>query len=121
MFKGSRGFIVSDFKKRIIIPYGKKRKEADMTYYKSRSKKDLIPVIGNGRFQKEWINACKGDLKTSCNFDYSGKMTEMLNLSLVAYRAGKKIKYDGKTGRTDNAKANEFISRKYRKGWPING
>jgi hypothetical protein len=90
-----------------------------MIYYKPRSKDQLIPPLGN--FQTEWVNACKGNLKTTCNFDYSGKMTEMMNLGLVAYRAGKQIKYDGATGKSDNAEANELMGKKYREGWKLDG
>jgi hypothetical protein len=75
-----------------------------------------------GEFQKEWINACKGSLKTSCDFDYGGKMIEMMMLGLVAYRVGKKIGYEGKEGRvTDNAEANNLLRRTYRSGWKLNG
>ena len=75
-----------------------------------------------GGFQEEWVKACKGDLKTSCDFDYNGRMTETMCLGLVAYRVGKKIQYDGKTGRvTDNAEANALLSKKYREGWTLNG
>ena len=116
MFKGSNGYIIADFKNRLIMPYGKK---ANMTYYKPRKKDNLIPELGH--FQEQWINACKGDKKTACNFDYSGKMIETLVLGLVAYRVGKKIKYNGKTGKSDNSKANELMGRKYRKGWPLDG
>ena len=85
-----------------------------------RSKEKQIPNMGG--FQQEWINACKGDLKTSCDFDYSGTAIEQMLLGLVAYRVGKKIKYDGKAGRViGNAAANELLSRKYRKGWKLNG
>jgi len=116
MFKGSQGFIIADFNSRIVLPYGK---NADMSYYNRRPKEKMIPPLGH--FQKEWIDACKGDLKTSCDFDYSGKLIEMMLLGLVAYRVGKKLKYDGKTGKTDDAKANELLSRTYREGWPLNG
>ncbi len=75
-----------------------------------------------GNFQRQWINACKGNLTTSCNFDYGGKMIEMMLLGLVAYRVGKKISYDGATGKvTDCPEANELLSRKYREGWTLNG
>jgi hypothetical protein len=75
-----------------------------------------------GNFQKQWINACKGDLKTSCDFDYAGKMIEMMMLGLVAYRVGKKIKYDGAAGHvTDSPEANELLTRTYRPGWTLNG
>jgi hypothetical protein len=91
-----------------------------MTYYKRRSKDKVIKPMGN--FQQEWIDACKGDLKTSCDFDYSGTMLEQLMLGLVAYRAGKKIEYDSVKGRVTNCdEANEFLHRKYRPGWILNG
>jgi hypothetical protein len=85
-----------------------------------RKPAEVTPPMGN--FQEEWINACKGNLKTSCNFDYNGLMTEQMALGLAAYRAGKKIEYDGKTGKITNApEANAFLKRPYRDGWPING
>jgi len=75
-----------------------------------------------GDFQGEWINACKGDLKTSCDFDYGGKLVETMLLGLVAYRVGKKITYDAPNGRvTDTPKAHALLSRKYRSGWTLNG
>jgi hypothetical protein len=96
------------------------RNKADMTYYKPRTADKLIPPLGD--FQKEWINACKGSLKTSCDFEYSGNMIEQMLLGLVAYRVGKKISYDGASGRvTDNPEANALLSRTYRKGWTLNG
>jgi predicted dehydrogenase len=117
MFKGSEGFLVADFTNRVVIPYGKK---ADMTYYKPRSEAQLLAPIGH--FQKEWTNACKGDLKTSCNFDYAGAMIEVMLLGLVAYRAAAKIDYDGAAGRvTNNAQANDLLRRTYREGWTLNG
>jgi hypothetical protein len=117
MFKGSQGFLIADFNSRVVLPYGK---AADMSYYNRRSEKDLIPPLGH--FQEEWINGCKGDLKTSCDMVYSGTAIEQMHLGLVAYRVGKKIQYDGKVGRvTNSAEANALLSREYRKGWPLNG
>jgi predicted dehydrogenase len=116
MFKGSKGFVVADFSSRILMPYGR---ESDLTYYKPRTKDTVLPPLGH--FQEEWTNACKGDLKTSCNFDYGGKLIEMMLLGLVAYRVGKKLQYDGKTGRTNNPEANALLSLKYRPGWTLDG
>jgi hypothetical protein len=49
-------------------------------------------------------------------------MIEQLLLGLVAYRAGGKLEYDPATGKVTNLpEANEFISRKYRSGWVLNG
>lgn len=119
MFTGSKGWLVCDFQNRLIIPLGN---QADLTYFKPRAEKDLIPTMKG--FVEEWFAACKepGKKPTSCNFDYNGQMTEQLLLGLVAYRAGSKIEYDGKAGRvTNNEKANEFLRRTYRDGWKLNG
>ncbi len=115
MFKGSKGLLVADFNSRMLIPDGD---TADMTYYKSPSADAITPPAQD--FQKEWINACKTDLKTSCNFDYNGLMTEQMALGLVAYRAGRKIDYDGQSGRvTNDEAANALLKRDYRKGWEL--
>ncbi len=117
MFKGSKGFLVADFDTRILLPWGN---EADLTYYNRRPEDEIVPPMGH--FQKEWTNACKTDLKTSCDFDYGGTALEQMLLGLVAYRVGKKLDYDGATGRvTNSAKANGLLSRKYRRGWTLNG
>ena len=117
LFEGTNGYLVADFNNRMLFPQGKK---ADLSYYKPRSKDKLIPAMGG--FQEEWINACKGNLKTSCDFKYSADLIEMMLLGLVAYRVGKKIAYDGNAGRvTDCPEANELLSRKYRPGWTLNG
>lgn len=122
LFEGTKGFLVADFNSRILIPVNNdtNHDEADFTYYKPRSKDAEIPSIGI--FQREWINACKGDLKTSCNFGYATDMIEMMLLGLVAYRAGKKIHYDGATGQvTDCPDATQYLSHAYREGWTLNG
>jgi predicted dehydrogenase len=117
MFKGSRGYVIADFNSRLILPFGN---DADFTYYKKRSEDEVIPDIGH--FQEEWTNACKGNLKTSCDFEYSCNLIETMLLGLVAYRVGKKIEYDGKRGRvTNSAEGNALLSRKYRPGWTLNG
>lgn len=117
MFEGSKGSLIADFNARYLLPG---RKGADLTYYKPRTQATLLPPLGD--FQKEWINACKGSLKTSCDFDYGGKMIEMMLLGLVAYRAGKKITYDGEKGRVlDHTEANTLLRRTYRPGWTLNG
>lgn len=117
MFEGSRGTLVADFTSRILLPFGN---NADLTYYRPRTRDSLIPPMGN--FQREWINACKGNLRTSCNFDYGGTLIEQMLLGLVAYRVGRKITYDGNTGRvTDCPEANDHLRRAYRPGWELNG
>ncbi len=117
MFKGDKGILVCDFTSRMILPYGG---DADLTYFKPRTKETLIPPMGG--FQEQWVKACKEGGTTACNFEYAGNMIEMMLLGLVAYRAGKKIAYDGAAGKvTDNAEADALLKRTYREGWVLNG
>jgi predicted dehydrogenase len=130
IFEGTKGFILADFRSRVVIPSDD---DGDMTYYRRRSSEQLQPLMGGtgpqaGRsldklFQQEWIDACKGNnKKTTCDFDYSGTMMEQMILGLVAHRAGQKLQYDPAAGRVTNAReANEFLGRKYRPGWTLNG
>lgn len=119
MFKGDKGFVISDFAKRLIIPDGK---SGNMTYYKPRPEDALADDLGN--FQKQWTSACKNGkpAETACNFEYSANMIENMCLGLVAFRAGGELQYDGARGVvTNNAAANQFLIKQYREGWTLNG
>lgn len=117
MFEGSRGTLVADFTTRFVIPVGDK---ADFTYFKRRTPDTVIPPMGG--FQEQWLNACKGDLKTACDFEYSSNMIETMLLGLVAYRAGSKLNYDPVAGRVTNQnEANAYLGKKYRDGWTMDG
>jgi hypothetical protein len=118
MFVGDKGSLIAHFDSRLIVPAADS--EADMTYYRPRSKDKAIPPLGD--FQQEWIDACKGDLRTSCDFDYAGVLNEMMVLGLVAYRVGKKLDYDGEAGQvTNSAEGADLLGREYREGWVLNG
>ena len=119
MFKGTKGYVICDYDSRIVLPFGD---DADMTYYKKPTKDEVIPPLGH--FQKEWIDACKGqnNRKTHCDFTYGGTAIEMMLLGHVAYRVGKKLEYDSAAGRvTNSAEADALLSRQYRPGWTLNG
>jgi predicted dehydrogenase len=119
MFKGSHGYIVADFDNRTLMPYGK---DADLSYYKPRSKEDQIPPIGD--FQKQWVRACKNGkpADTACDFEYSANMIETMALGLVGFRAGETLEYDGAKGLcTNHAAANQFLTKPYRQGWTMEG
>lgn len=124
MFEGVKATLIADFNSRVLLP----GKQGDMTYYRHRSSAELLPSLAgpagqpNLPFQREWINACKGDLKTTCDFVYGGNLMEQMLLGLVSYRVGRKLQYDGAAGRVTNvAEANQWLRRKYRAGWTLNG
>jgi len=111
---GDKGILYGDYDFRIVMMKG------DLTQYKSPKKEDLIPESPG--HHREWINACKTDKKTSCNFEFSGTLVENNMLALVAYRAGKKLEWDEKNMKATNCpEADQFIHRKYRDGWTLNG
>ncbi len=119
MFKGDKGFIIADFQNRLLYPSGK---ETDLTYFKPRSKGELTPPLGN--FQAQWTKACKSGnpSETACNFEYSANMIETMCLGLAAFRAGGSLDYDGVRGQfTNNAAANQYLTKAYRAGWTMNG
>jgi len=117
LFEGDKANLVADFGRNELFPVDP---DKGLAHYKPRPAEEQIPAMGG--FQTQWVNACKGDLKTSCDFDYSGTMIEQLLLGLVAFRVGEKIEYDPEAGRvTNNAKANDLLSRKYREGWKLDG
>lgn len=119
LFKGSQGFLVGAYSgsSRLLIPFGDK---ADLNYYRPRAREAQIPTHGA---LSRWLEACRDPaLNTTCDFEYGGNMMEQNLLGLVAYRAGRKIHYDGAAGRvTDYPAANEFLRKEYRKGWTIDG
>ena len=49
-------------------------------------------------------------------------MIEQMLLGLVAHRAGKRLEYDGASGRvTNSSEANDWLKREYRANWKLNG
>ncbi len=69
---------------------------------------------------REWTDACRSGGKTTCNFEYSGRLTETVLLGNVAYRFGAAIEWDPVALSTGNALADRFVRREYREGWRIN-
>ena len=80
--------------------------------------KSALRVVGS--HEANWASACKGNGAASSPFDYAAKLTETMLLGVVALRAGQsqRILYDGAQMRvTNNADANQWLTREYRAGW----
>ena len=70
--------------------------------------------------EMNWTDAAKQIGEPSSPFDYAARLTETMLLGIVALRAGTKIHYDGAKMRiTNNAAANDFLKREYRRGWSL--
>jgi len=69
---------------------------------------------------REWLSACKGQGKTSCDFTYAARLTEICLLGNVALAAGGELKWDAAARKFTNSQAaNALVEPEYRKGWEL--
>jgi len=110
LFVGEKGRLLADYTRRQLLP------EAEFAGFKAPE-----PFIPNSvGHHKEWIEAIKTGGPTTCNFDYSGALTEAALLGNVAYRAGRRLEWDAAKLRATNAAgADQFIQHHYRAGWSL--
>jgi predicted dehydrogenase len=110
MFIGSEGKLFAD--------YGSYRLLPESSFKGYQPPKPTIPnSVGHHR---EWIQACKTGGETTCNFDYSGALTEAVLLGNVAYRCGQPLAWDGaKLAATNCPQADALINKSYRAGWEV--
>ena len=110
LFVGERGMILSDYGRHLLLP---EDKFADV----KRPAAYIPASIGH---HEEWLNAIKTKGTTTCNFDYSGALTESVLLGTVAYRSGEKIEWDSENLKVKNSdKAQQLVHKEYRKGWTL--
>lgn len=67
----------------------------------------------------EFINAVKTNNKNliSCNIEDAHNSTTAVQLAMIAYETGSKLKWDGKSQLTGNTEAQKHLARPYRKGY----
>lgn len=110
LFIGSRGMLIADYGRHQLLP---QELFADF----QRPAPFIPDSIGHYR---EWIEACKTGGPTTCDFDYSGPLTEAALLCNVALRTGEKLTWDANNLKAvGSPRADEFIRRDYRAGWTI--
>ncbi|WP_434479530.1 Gfo/Idh/MocA family protein [Gemmatimonas sp.] len=70
--------------------------------------------------EQNWIQASKGQTKSSSPFSQAAPLTETMLLGIAALRAGqgRKVLYNAEKMEFTNApEANQYLTRAYRKGW----
>ncbi|MBM3859655.1 MAG: Gfo/Idh/MocA family oxidoreductase [Verrucomicrobia bacterium] len=110
LFVGEKGMLLSDYGKHVLLPENR--------FKDFRRPEPFIPKsLGH---HAEWIDACKTGKPTTCNFEYSGALTEANHLGNVAYRLGKKLEWDSAALKVKNCtEAEKLIRCPYRKGWTL--
>jgi predicted dehydrogenase len=110
LFIGSKGMLLADYGKHKLLP------EKDFEGF-APPKPTIPDSIGH---YKEWVEACKKGTPTTCNFDYSGALTEAVLLGTVSYRLGKPFTWNaGELKAVGEPEADRFIHKEYRKGWEL--
>jgi hypothetical protein len=71
----------------------------------------------------QFVEACRGNGRTSTSFDYSGPLTESVLLGCLATRYPKTtLEWDATKLQVTNIKeAQASVRRRYRKGWEVEG
>ena len=110
LFVGTRGMLLSDYGKHVLLPEDK--------FAEFQRPEPTIPASRG--HHAEWVHACKTGEETTCNFEYAGWLTEANHLGNVAYRSGKKLKWDPVAMKATNCPAaDQYIHREYRQGWKL--
>jgi len=111
LFVGEHGMLFSNYGGHQLLP------EEKFKGFKAPAQ-SIPNSIGH---HAEWIKACKEGGHTTCDFRYSGPLTECALLGIVSHRIGnKKLAWDWKKMEAGNApEANRFIRHRYRAGWKL--
>ena len=73
-----------------------------------------------GGIYGEWLEACKGGERASCNFDFAQYITEFVQLGNLAVRTGKGVAFDPVAMKVrDNAAADALLRLPYENGWKL--
>ena len=70
---------------------------------------------------REWIEAARGGEPARSNFAYSGPLTEIVLLGVLALRApGRRLEWNGEGLEVKNVpEVNRYVHREYRRGWSL--
>lgn len=112
LFIGQRGQLLADYSRHVLLP------EAEFAGF-VKPAPFIKDSLGHHR---EWIEAIQLGGTTTCQFDYSGPLTETALLGNVAFRAGKRLEWDFAQMKAANCpEADALIQHQYRPGWKLGG
>lgn len=107
LFIGEKGMLLCGFTMRKLLP------EEQFKGYVAPA--ETIP--NSPGFYREWVTACHGGQAATCDFAYSGPLSETVLLGNVAYRSGGFDWNAASLTADGNATAQALIADEYRQGW----
>ena len=111
IYVGTKGVLYSPYiAPPVLLP------EKDFGGYK-------VPKVGGEDHYLQFVEAVRGNGKTSTPFSYSGPLTESVLLGCLATRFDKQtLEWDAKAMKVTSVEAaNAHVRRKVRKGWEVKG
>jgi predicted dehydrogenase len=77
-----------------------------------------LPRVGG--IYRDWIDSCKAGKKASSDFSYSGPLTEVMLMGVIAMRTEEKLYWDGPSMKAVNfPDAEAYIHPQYENGWTL--
>lgn len=111
IFEGSEATLVTNYTKHEL--YVKGKKEENFT-----PPPQTIP--DSPGHIREFLDSIKSRKVTTCNLEYGFKLTKGGLLGNIAFRSAERIHWDDQQERVlGNSKANQLVTRKYRKPWKL--
>jgi predicted dehydrogenase len=108
LFIGKDGMLLTGFGKYKLLP------EEKFASYETPAKS----IPDSPGFYNEWFDSIRGGTPATCDFDYSGPLSETVLLANTAYRAGSGFDWNAETLSTGgNKQADALIRTEFRKGW----
>jgi hypothetical protein len=119
MFVGDKGKILAGF--RVEAPHlipDSRMAGREAPPVRARREPGAAPQLSAGL--RQWAEGCKGGKHSQGSFVNAGGISEAVNLYAIALRTGRRVVWDSAAGRiTNNADANKYLAREYRKGWEL--
>ncbi|MCP3920075.1 MAG: Gfo/Idh/MocA family oxidoreductase [bacterium] len=107
---GTKGLCVSDYGKYVLLP------EADFRGFEP----PLATIEKSIGHHAEWVRGITDGAATTCNFEYSGALSETVLLGCAAFRLGGELEWDRKAGRPRKSGVEDlFLAAEYREGWSL--
>jgi predicted dehydrogenase len=113
-----QGSIVIGTKGVMLIPHVDRPKLFPLDQYAGYK----LPEAKSSNHWHQFVDAILGKDKTQANFDYAGPLTEAVLLGSVATRfPHTTLEWNAKKLTFNVKEANQYVRRKYRKGWEVKG
>lgn len=81
-----------------------------------------LPQVKGTNHWRQFVEACRGEGKTTASFDYAGPLTEAILLGDIASRFPQTtLAWNARHMKFDLREADHFLQRNYRAGWSVKG